>query len=235
MTKHLLHDLDRLKKSLLTMGAMVEEATHRAIASLVERRPELAEQVLEGDDAIDNRELEIEEDCLKILALHSPVAGDLRFIVAVMKVTNDLERMGDLAQNIAERAQYLTTHEPLDAPIDFARMLEKVRAMVTRSLDSLVEQDTALARRVLAQDDEVDDLQKHMFSVLQDLMQRRPDTVERAVQTLSVARHLERIADHATNIAEDVVFMVEGEILRHHPERWARESSDSDRTRTSPR
>jgi len=222
MTKHLLHDLDQLKKDLLTMGAMVEEATNKAIASLVHRNPALADEVLAGDDAIDRKELEIEDECLKALALHQPVAGDLRFIVAVMKVNNDLERVGDLAQNIAERARFLATHEPIDVALDFGRMVERVRTMLSQSLDALVQQDTVLARKVCAQDDEVDRLFQQMFSTLQELMQRRPDTIERAVHTLSVARHLERIADHATNIAEDTVFMVEGEIIRHHPEQLAR-------------
>ena len=220
MTKHLQHDLDALKKKILTMGSLVEEATNKAIASLVHRNPELAEEVMEGDDEIDLTELVVEDVCLKMLALHQPVAGDLRFIVAVMKVNNDLERMGDLAQNIAERAHFLATAEPIDVHLDFARMVDKVRTMVAQSLDALVNQDPQLARAVCAQDDEVDDLNKQMFVVLQELMHRDPSTIERAVHTLSVARHLERIADLATNIAEDIVFMVEGDVIRHHLERY---------------
>jgi phosphate transport system protein len=200
------------------MGAMVESAIHRAIASLVDRLPELADQVLAGDDAIDECELQVEDACLKILALHQPVASDLRYVVAVMKVNNDLERMGDLAQNIAERAAYLSTHPPLKVELPFARMTQKVQGMVSSALDALVNSDTRLARRVCEQDDEVDELNREMYVVLQDVMKRDPDSVERAVHTLSVARHLERIADQATNIAEDVVFMVEGEVIRHHLE-----------------
>lgn len=215
MSKHLQHDLDRLKKDILALGAMVEESIHKAIASLVRRDPELAREVLAGDDVIDRKELEVEDLCLKVLALHQPVAGDLRFIVAVMKVNNDLERMGDHAQNIAERALFLATHPPIEVDLDFARMLDAVRSMVTQSLDALVNHDPKLARAVLAQEDGVDRLNEHMFTVLQDLMTRDSGTIERAVQVLSVSRHLERIADLATNIAEDIVFMVEGEVIRH--------------------
>ena len=218
MTRHLEADLDKLKKELLAMGALVEDAANHAISSIVRRDPALAREVLTGDDEIDKRELLVEDACLKILALHQPVASDLRFLVSVMKVNNDLERMGDLAQNIAERALFLATHDPIEVHLDFARMVEKVRAMVRQSLDSLVRQDPDLARAVCAQDDEVDEYNKHMYTVLQDLMKSDPDTVERAVHTLSVARHLERIADLATNIAEDVVFMVEGDVIRHQPE-----------------
>lgn len=218
MGKHLEQDLDRLKKDVLTMGALVEEATNKAISALTRRDPALAEDVLSGDDAIDRREVEVETACLKVLALHQPVAGDLRFIVAVMKVNNDLERMGDLAQNIAERAAYLARHEPVLVELDFERMVERVRQMVSMSLDSLVNRDPELARRVCALDNEVDGYHRRMFSVLQELMREDTDTIERAVHTLSVARHLERIADLATNIAEDVVFMVEGEVIRHHAE-----------------
>jgi phosphate transport system protein len=220
MGKHLQHDLDRLKKELLEMGALVEESTNKAIASLVNRTPEVAEEVLEGDDRIDLKELEVEDHCLKALALHQPVAGDLRFIVAVMKVNNDLERMGDLAQNIAERSVFLSTHEPLQVELDFGRMVTLVRGMVKESLDALVERDTHLARSVCNQDDAVDDINRQMFVTLQELMISDPGSVERAVHTLSVSRHLERIADLATNIAEDVVFMVEGDVIRHRTERY---------------
>ena len=218
MSKHLLTDLDRVKKQVLAMGALVEEATQRAIAALTERRPDLAREVLAGDDAIDEKELEVEDACMKILALHQPVAGDLRYVIAVMKVNNDLERMGDLAQNIAERAVFLASQEPLGVDLPFTDMTECVQRMVSEALDALVERDTARARAVCEQDDEVDASNRQMFVVLQDLMKREPDAVERAVHTLSVARHLERIADLATNVAEDVVFMVEGDVIRHHLE-----------------
>lgn len=215
MTKHLQHDLDQVKRDILTMGAMVEEAINVAVAALIQRRPELAEKVLAGDDAIDRKELEVEDRCLKILALHQPVAGDLRFIVGCIKVNNDLERMGDLAHNIAERAAFLTRNDPLEVVIDFGRMVERVRSMVSDSLDALVNLDPVLAREVCRRDQEVDQYNVQMFRRLEAMMKERPDTIERAVQTISVSRHLERIGDHATNIAEDIVYMVEGEIIRH--------------------
>lgn len=221
MTKHLRSDLENLKRRILAMGALVEEATNLAISSLVHRRPELAEQVLLGDDAIDRMELDVEDTCLKVLALHQPVASDLRFIVAVMKVNNDLERMGDHAQNIAKRSSDLASQAPLDVDLEFGDMMEAVRRMVSRSLDALVRGDTDIAREVIASDDEVDRMHRQMFADLEDLMRRDPDSVSRAVLTLSVARHLERIADLATNIAEDIVFMVEGEVIRHRRARFA--------------
>ncbi len=217
MSIHLQNDLDRLKRELLQMGSLVEEATNKAITSIVQRDPVMAREVLEGDDVIDSKELQVEDQCLKVLALHQPVASDLRFLVATIKVNNDLERMGDLAQNIAERSLYLSSQPPIDVHIDFQRLLDRARGMVKQSLDSLVNEDSDLARRVCEQDSEVDELNRHMFVVLEDLMRREPASVERAVQTLSVARHLERIADLATNIAEDIVFMVEGEVIRHRP------------------
>ena len=218
MSKHLQTDLDRMKKQLLAMGAMVEESIRHAIEALANRRPELAERVLAGDDAIDVREVELEDACLKILALHQPVAGDLRYVVAVMKVNNDLERMGDLAQNIAERAAYLCRHPALPVELPFGQRTSAVQRMVNDSLDALVNQDTRLARAVGERDDEVDNLNREMYGALQRLMQEDTGTIERALHTLSAARNLERIADLATNIAEDVVFMVEGDIIRHHLE-----------------
>ncbi|MBK8179582.1 MAG: phosphate signaling complex protein PhoU [Planctomycetes bacterium] len=218
MTKHLQHDLDQVKRDILTMGSMVEEAINKAMAALIQRRPEFAAEVLTGDDAIDRKELDVEDKCLKILALHQPVASDLRFIVGCIKVNSDLERMGDLAHNIAERADFLSRHEPLEVTLDFSRMVERVRSMVSDSLDALVNLDTALAREVCRRDEEVDQYNKQMFRRLESMMKERPETIERAVQTMSVSRHLERIGDHATNIAEDIVYMVEGEIIRHSPD-----------------
>lgn len=217
MTKHLEHDLERLRKEILAMGAMVEDAIDKAIRSLTRRDPELARAVLAGDDAIDRKELEVEEACLAMLALHQPVAGDLRFIVAMLKVNNDLERMGDLAQNIGERSLDLSASEPLRVELDLTRMVDTVRRMVSQSLDALVRQDPLLARSVCAQDDVVDECRRQSFAILTGVMTRDVSAIERAIQWLSVTRHLERIADSATNIAEDVVFMVEGEIIRHSP------------------
>src|SRR5688572_6778073 len=215
MSKHLQRDLEHLKKQLLTMGGMVEEATDLAITAVVDRRRELAEQVLAGDDRIDAKELEIEDECLKMLALHQPVATDLRFIITVLKVNNDLERMGDLAKNIAERAAFLGELPPIEGAQDFRRMAERVRGMVHECIDALVERDVELARRVCIEDRDVDEENRRRFAQLQQEMKSDPATVERAVSLLSVSRHLERIADHATNVAEDVVFLVDGEVIRH--------------------
>lgn len=215
MSKHLQRDLENLKRDILIMGSMVENSTNKAILALVQRKSELAEEVIQGDHKINNKENKIEEECLKILALHQPVAADLRFIIVVLKVNNDLERMGDLAINISERSVYLSAREPLEVSLDFPRMIEGVRKMVKGSLDSLVGQDPRLARDVLAMDDEVDNINREMYEVLQKVMRDDPSTVNRAVQLLSASRYLERIADLTTNIAEDVVFMVEGELIRH--------------------
>jgi phosphate transport system protein len=215
MSKHLQRDLERLKSELLTMGGMVEEATDLAITAVIDRRKDLAEQVTAGDDKIDSKELAVEDECLKMLALHQPVASDLRFIISVLKVNNDLERMGDLAKNIAERAIALVQQPPIDGAQDFRLMAERVRRMVHECIDALVHRDVDLARKVCLDDKEVDEENKRRFATLQDVMRRDPATVERAVHLLSVSRHLERIADHATNVAEDVVFLVDGEVIRH--------------------
>lgn len=222
MTQHLQRDLEAVKTQLLDMGRLVEKVSNQAIRALQERNTALCAGVHELDLAIDQQEVQIEEECLKILALHQPVATDLRFVVCVMKVNNDLERMGDLAINIAERAEYLSSHDPLGVPLDFHRMAELAREMVEESLNALLNLDTPLARRVLAMDDEVDQINRQMFEILEEIMLKDPTTIRRAIHLLSASRHLERIADLATNIAEDVVFLVEGEVIRHLPEDYNR-------------
>ncbi|MBI4567400.1 MAG: phosphate signaling complex protein PhoU [Planctomycetes bacterium] len=215
MTTHLRRDIEHLERELLLVGSLVEEAINKAIRALVDRRLDLCEQVIRGDDVIDRKEVEVEEECLKILALHQPMAFDLRFLVVVLKVNNDLERMADLAVNIAERVSSLARTPPLPVALDFATMVDTVQQMVRGSLDALVRQDPALARHIIDQDDVVDDCNRQMFAILQKTMRERPDLIEPAVHTLSASRNLERIADLATNLAEDVVFMVEGEVIRH--------------------
>ncbi|HEX9693155.1 MAG TPA: phosphate signaling complex protein PhoU [Gemmatimonadales bacterium] len=215
MSKHLERDLDLLRKSLLEVGTKVEAAAQTSIRALSERRADLAEAVIGRDNEIDRMEVLLEEECLKVLALHQPVASDLRFVIGVMKVNNDLERMGDQAVNIAERAIFLAEREPLGFPPDFHRMMDAVQKMVSSALDAHVNLDTGLARSVGRMDDEVDDIHRAMFDTLQQRMQEDPATVERAVAYLSASKELERIADLATNIAEDAVFMVEGEVVRH--------------------
>ncbi|VAX39576.1 Phosphate transport system regulatory protein PhoU [hydrothermal vent metagenome] len=220
MSKHLQRDLEHLKKELLSIASMVEVALNKAIPALIDRRLDLAEEVIQSDNIIDEKEVLVEEECLKILALHQPVAVDLRFIISVLKVTNDLERMGDLCVNIAERSLYLSSHPPLDIILDFPAMTEGVQDMVRKSLDSLTTLDTKLARDVLAQDDAIDAANREMFNALQELMHKDSETIERAVHMLSASRHLERIADLATNIVQDVVYMVDGELIRHRHEEY---------------
>lgn len=215
MGKHLFRDLDVLRREILAIGVLVEEAITKSIYCLDSRRIELAEEIIDGDDAIDQKEVHVEDECLKILALHQPVAADLRYVVTVLKVNNDLERMGDLAVNIAKRASFLAHQDSLRSAVDLGPLAEHVGCMVREAIDALVRSDTGLARKVMASDDRVDDLHKMTYQMVQDLIRADVSTAERAIQLLSVSRNLERIADLATNIAEDVVFMVDGEIVRH--------------------
>jgi len=216
MPKHLQRDLDDLSKELLTLGAMVEESTNRAIAALMKRDKALARAVIDGDGEINERENRIEEQALKILALHQPVADDLRFIITALKVNNDLERMGDLAANIAERAVTLAELPVFPFPENFDLLVELVRGMVENCLTALVNRDSKLARSVCKADDQVDSINRNTYDNMQEVVRKDASVVDRAINMISVSRQLERIADIATNIAEDVVFMVEGEIIRHN-------------------
>ncbi len=215
MTIHLQKEVEKLKRSILALGSMVEESLYRAIKVVVERDTALADKVVEADTDIDRFEVEVEEECLKILALHQPVAIDLRFIVAVLKINNDLERIGDLAQNIAKRGRGLAKLARVQSPFDYQVMAENVKSMLRRALQSLVGLDAKMAREVLAADDEVDRANRDVFPTIQESIRREPEHLEAFIHLLSVSRNLERIADHATNIAEDVIYMVEGEIVRH--------------------
>ncbi len=227
MSKHLQQELENLKKELLGMAAMVENAVDKTICALVERRGELAREVITEDDIIDHREVRIEEECLKILALHQPLAGDLRLVVTVLKINNDLERVGDLAVNIAERALYLSGKEMLAITLDFPAMADGVKRMLRSALDALTFRDTALARKVIAEDDIIDGCNRKMYDVLTRVMQEDPAAVKRALHLVSASRHLERIADFATNICEYIVYMVEGEVIRHQPHDFDREEHDN--------
>ncbi len=218
MSVHLQKEIEDLKRKVLSLGADVEENVHKAVLSLQKRDSTLAEQIIAADYYIDRREVDLEEDCLKILALHQPVAIDLRFVIAVLKINNDLERIGDLAVNIAERAVFLTSEPPIDIPFDFPGMSEKTKIMLKNSLDALVNMDAKLARAVCAADDEVDAINRKMYGQVQDGIRKNLEQIESLIHYLGVARHLERIADHATNIAEDVIYMVDGEIARHKTE-----------------
>ena len=218
MSKHLEREIENLKKRILALSATVEDNVYRAVQSLTERNSTLADEVIKSDPNIDQTEVEIEEECLKVLALHQPVAIDLRFIIAILKINNDLERMGDLAVNIAERAQFLATRERPDFPLDLSLMAEKTKTMMRKCLDSLMKQDTKLAYEVLSADDEIDAMNREMYAKIQEAIRRKPEQLESLIHLLSCSRHLERIADHTTNIAEDVVYMIEGVIVRHHAE-----------------
>jgi len=217
MSKHLERDLDDLQRDILTQAGSVEEAIHRAIRALQERNAELAQQVIEGDAEIDEEENHVEEECLKILALHQPVAVDLRRIASAMLINVDLERMADLAEDIAERAVHLSRLPFFPIPERLQRMTDLTTMMVRQSLDSFVNMDARLARSVCRLDDEVDRYNNEIIEELIHGMQGSPELVEPGLSMFSAVRHLERIADHATNIAEDVIYLVEGEIVRHRP------------------
>ncbi len=208
-------ELEKLKRKLLALGALVEESLRQAFVAVDTRDQARALGVIAGDTEIDEMEVEVEEECLKVLALHQPVAGDLRYLVAVIKINNELERIGDMATNIAERAVQLADAAPVKVPLGLLVMAERVESMLERALDALVRGDAPLARLVLASDDEVDMLYAELIEELKANIRERIDVLDAWVLIFSVARYLERLADHATNIAEDVLYMVEGEIFRH--------------------
>jgi phosphate transport system protein len=218
MERHFETEMQALKNRLLGMGAMVEERVHQAVLALMERNPEAAERIIAGDEEVNDLQIEVDDRCLKLLALQQPMASDLRLITATMKINADLERIGDQAVNIAENSLKMMNAPPLKPIIDLPRMAEIAEGMTRDSLDAFVRKDSALARSVLARDDEVDQLKDHIFRVLLTYMMADPGTIERALSLILVSRNLERIADHATNIAEDVVFVVEAKDVRHHHE-----------------
>jgi phosphate transport system protein len=217
MSKHLQRDLESLQRDLLTLAASVEEAIHKSTRALQERDAEQAEQVIAGDSVIDQEENHIEEECLKILALHQPVAIDLRRIAMALKINTELERMADLAEDIAERALHLARLPVVPIPEKLQRMTDLATSMVRESLDAFVNLDTRQARRVCRLDHEVDRYNNEIIQELVGMMKESPTKVEAGLSLFSATRHLERIADHATNIAEDVVYLVEGTIIRHLP------------------
>lgn len=215
MALHLTRELDRLKQQILSLSAEVEESLRSAVRAIETRDAQLSSKVIERDREIDEWEVKVEEECLKVLALHQPVAVDLRFLVAVLKINNDLERIGDLAANIAERALVLADMAPSEVPLDLAGMADAAGVMVRDSLDALVTFDADLARKVCRADDEVDDMNRDMYERIKNAIRSDPEQVDVLIHLLSASRHLERVADHATNIAEDVIYMVTGEVVRH--------------------
>ena len=215
MAIHLHRDLENLQRELLALATSVEEAIQKAVAALTRRDAELAQQVIAGDAEIDQEENLVEEECLKMLALHQPVAVDLRRIAAALKINTDLERMADLAEDIAERVIHLAELPAVPIPAKLQRMTDLTTAMVRQSLDAFVNLDPRQARVVCRLDDAVDRYNAAIIEELIRVMQRSPEMVEPGLSLFSATRHLERIADHATNIAEDVVYLVEGTIIRH--------------------
>ena len=215
MQRHFHEELEALKQTLLAMGGLVEDQIRRVMRALMERDDALAQEVIERDRQVNAYDVEVDETCVNLLALHQPAAGDLRFITTAMKIVTDLERIGDQAVNIAQRALELNREPQLKPYIDLPRMAEKAEQMVKESLDAFVARDTELARRVCAADGEVDALKEQIFRELLTYMMEDARTIPRAIRLILISRFLERVADHATNIGEMVVYMVEGKMVRH--------------------
>ncbi len=215
MTKHFRKELETIKKRILTLGSMVEDLVHDSVKAVDRVDADLADQIIKKDSEIDETEVDIEEECLKVLALHQPVAVDLRFIIAVIKINNELERIGDQAVNIAQRVQIIAKRPKTPFWFDYSEMGEKAQKMLRMSLDALVNMDVDLAYRVITMDDEVDQIKSEAYDKIKQAIQELPERVGYYINLLLISRHLERLADHATNIAEEVIYLVEGEIFRH--------------------
>ena len=215
MQRHFHEELEALKQTLLAMGGLVEDQIRRVMQALTERDDALAQEVIDRDRQVNAYDVEVDETCVNLLALHQPAAGDLRFITTAMKIVTDLERIGDQAVNIGQRALELNREPQLKPYIDLPRMAERAQAMVKESLDAFVTRDTELARRVCAADAEVDALKEQIFRELLTFMMEDTRTISRAIRLILISRVMERVADHATNIAEMVIYMVEGKMVRH--------------------
>ena len=215
MQRHFHEELEALKQTLLAMGGLVEDQIRRVMRALLERDDALAREVIDRDQQVNAYDVEVDETCVSLLALHQPTAGDLRFITTAMKIVTDLERIGDQAVNIAQRVLELNREPQLKPYIDLPRMAEKAQAMVKESLDAFVARDTALARKVCAEDADVDALKEQLFRELLTFMMEDPKTIPRAIRLILISRFMERVADHATNIAEMVIYLVEAKMVRH--------------------
>ena len=215
MTKHFHNELEKIKKMILSLGATVEERVHLAIESILNNQIELAQKVIDTDYEIDALEVEVEEEILKVMALYQPVAVDLRFLVAVLKINNELERIGDQAVNIAQRMKVLAKEPQAEFFFDYSQMADITKSMLKKSLDALVNIDVKLAADILKLDDEVDRLRSEAYDIIKRVIAEKPKQAGFLINLLLVSRHLERLADHTTNIAEEVIYMVEGEIVRH--------------------
>ncbi|MCC7125470.1 MAG: phosphate signaling complex protein PhoU [Acidobacteria bacterium] len=217
MIRHFQEELEALQQRLLAMGGLAEERTRLAVRGVAERNPDDILAVLNGDEPINDLHIEVDDRCVKLLALHQPMAADLRAIVAAVKINTDLERVGDLAVNVAEAAKRYLQHAPVKPLIDIPRMGDIAQEMLRDALDAFVRRDVALAEAVLIKDDELDALKTQIFRELLTYMLQDPTTIEPALDLILISRHLERIGDHATNIAEDVIFMVSARDVRHQP------------------
>jgi len=215
MQRHFHEELEALKQTLLAMGGLVEEQIRRVMSALLERDSALAQEVIDRDRQVNAYDVEVDEKCVELLALHQPTAGDLRFITTAMKIVTDLERIGDQAVNIAQRGLELNQEPQLKPYIDLPRMADRAQRMVKESLDAFVARDTELARRVCGEDAEVDALKEQIFRELLTFMMQDARTIPRAIRLILISRFLERVADHATNIAEMVIYMVESKMVRH--------------------
>lgn len=215
MAKHLEKELERLKKLIYSLSARVDENLELAVKSILDNDVELAMKVIDDDKVIDDMEVEVEEECLKALALYQPVAIDLRFIIAVMKMNNDLERIGDLAADIAKNGIAINKAAKPKIPLDLHQMTYLVKTIVRKSLDALVNIDTYLAREVIKDDEEINAMKAEMKDEILTALKRDPDHAEPLITLLAITSRLERIGDHACNIAEDVIYMVESDIVRH--------------------
>jgi phosphate transport system protein len=228
MFKQTEEELVEITKQILHIGGLVESAIDRSLRALLERESKAAREVIDGDTVIDNLENEVEEKCLEVLAMRQPVARDLRYICGVMKINSDLERMGDLAVNIAERAEVLAEVTPLPFRPDVSRMAAHVKRMTRDALDALIRRDAHLALRVWRSDDEADRLYRELIGGAIQFMREHTDRIGDVMHLVNALRNLERIADHATNIAEDVIFMAEGRIVRHHVMEFQRRRENGD-------
>jgi phosphate transport system protein len=217
MPRHFHEELNQVKQKTLRLGSLVEDMVERAVTALVERDPVLAEETIATDQKVDTLEVEIDEECIRLLALYQPAAGDLRFVTTAMKIATDLERSADQAVNISQRAIELNEEPQLKPYIDIPIMSQLSQKMLRDCLDAFVRRDVDLARAVIESDNRVDALKNQVFRELLTFMMEDPRTITRAIGLILVSRHLERIADHATNIAEMVVFLVEGKNIRHAP------------------
>ncbi len=215
MPIQLVKELTELRRAILTMGSAVEQRVDQATEALLQNRADLARAVREGDTEIDQMDVDIEAECLRILALSQPVAADLRLVLAVFRINNELERIGDEARGIAKRVLDLSEANPLDIPPVLRHMAQAAREMLGDSLTALAQSNASLARSVRAADEQVDEYQKQMFAWIQEEIPRHVDALRAAIDLLSVARRFERIADLSTNIAEDVIFLIEGSQVRH--------------------